>query len=159
MGPAPLRGDGGGEMFPCSEVPTHGDGTVGTKRDLQGIGGSGGEHFSPACSGPSKPAGVPGLNPHPPEAPSGCAGPGPELPPKPHLSAWVLGLSSAPAGASFGCLGPGRPEYRPQQGLRGLCGSQRPEHSPRTKPPWATQVLTDRALSQQSLFQTRGSQA
>ena len=54
------------------------------ERDLQGIRGSEGNMASVSLAhwGPGKPAGAPGLKPHPPGAPSSQAGPGPE--PHPH---------------------------------------------------------------------------
>ena len=71
MGLAPQGMAGGGEGFPRSEGPTHRAGISGDGRDLQGIGGSEGKEasISPACSIPSKPTRVPGLNLSPPGPP------------------------------------------------------------------------------------------
>ena len=80
--PVPQGAAGGGEGFPCSEGPTHGEGISGDgERTLgdQGIRGECSQHF-PDLLGPRQACWVPGLNLHPPGPPPATLSLGPAAP-------------------------------------------------------------------------------
>ena len=108
----PEVGLGEGRVFHAQRDPLTARGSVGTERDLQGIGRSEGKvaNVSPGCSGPGKPAGVLGLNPQPPEPPP---------------AAQVLALSPASTKASSDHEGPGSPRAAPDRASSGCTGPGR----------------------------------